>query len=250
MARVLWKLANNTDPASLASKLRQKRTSYCHEIVTAIPKPMKVLNVGGVENELRALGVVDEPAVSCTILNVYPVPTTAGNVISVVGDARNMHQFRNKEFDFAFSNSVIEHVGGYEGARQMAEEIRRVSRRYFVQTPNRNFPIEPHFLVPLFQFLPLALRAKLVQSFRLGWCPKTPDAAAAQELVASVNLLTTRQMGALFPDAVLVPEKLFGLTKSIQSVKTNVEDTAIASATEVCTGEGDFARNCADQRPT
>lgn len=57
-----------------------------------------------------------------------------------------MKQFQDNEFDAVFSNSVIEHVGDYEAQRQMANEIMRVGKRYFVQTPNFYFPIEPHIL--------------------------------------------------------------------------------------------------------
>lgn len=216
---MFWKLANNNDPNSLAAKLRQKRRTRCREIIMSIPKPMKILNVGGVESEFRAMGVIDEPGISFTVLNVYAVPTTRNNVRSVVGDARDMTQFHDQEFDFVFSNSVIEHVGDEDDIRRMAGEIRRVGRRYYVQTPNRYFPIEPHFLVPMFQFLPVWVRKRLVQNLSLGWHSRIPDPIAAEELVRSVNLLTIAQMRSLFPDGVIVAERVLGLTKSIQSIK-------------------------------
>ena len=74
-----------------------------------------------------------------------------------VGDAVDMPGISDGAFDVVFSNSVIEHVETYENQRRMAAEIRRVGRRYFVQTPNRHFPLEPHFLVPGFQLLPYPL---------------------------------------------------------------------------------------------
>jgi hypothetical protein len=60
-----------------------------------------------------------------------------------------MPQYRDKEFDIAFSNSVIEHVGNDLRIRQMADEVRRVGRNY-LQTPNYYFPLEPHFFFPFF----------------------------------------------------------------------------------------------------
>jgi hypothetical protein len=59
----------------------------------------------------------------------------------------------------------------------------------------------------------------LVQHFNLGWHLRTPDRTAAEELVRSVNLLTRKQMASLFPDSVVVDERVFGLPKSIQSIK-------------------------------
>src|SRR3954449_3086576 len=73
------------------------------------------------------------------------------NVIVVRGDATRM-PFDDGEFDVAFSNSVIEHVPP-ELQSSFAAEVARVAKRYFVQTPNRYFPIEPHYQLPLFQFL-------------------------------------------------------------------------------------------------
>ncbi|MGH7860878.1 MAG: methyltransferase domain-containing protein [Candidatus Dormibacteraceae bacterium] len=78
---------------------------------------------------------------------------------SVIGDARDLAQFQAQAFDVAFSNSVIEHVGGADDQRRMASEAMRVASHYFVQTPKHYFPIEPHFLVPGFQFMPSGLKA-------------------------------------------------------------------------------------------
>ncbi len=53
--------------------------------------------------------------------------------------------FRDGAFDWVFSNAVIEHVGDWEKQTQFAREIRRVARKgYFVATPNKWFPIDPH----------------------------------------------------------------------------------------------------------
>jgi hypothetical protein len=96
----------------------------------------------------------------------------------------------------------------------MAREVRRVGKRYFVQTPNRYFPLEPHFLFPLFQFLPLKIRTGLLQNFNLGWFAKEPDVQKARKIVESVRLLNKHEFVAMFPDASIYEEKIFGLTKS------------------------------------
>jgi SAM-dependent methyltransferase len=216
---ILWKIANNRDPASLASRLRNKRFDQCREIILSMPRPVRVLDVGGGEGEWKLMGLAGIPDVFITLLNIEPMPVAAENIVSVVGDARDLKQFRAGEFDFVFSNSVIEHVGGDQDIERMASEIRRVGNSYYIQTPNRYFPIEPHFLFPFFQFLPVALRATLVQHFKLGWSSKMPDRRAAEREVRSVNLLTRRQMTRLFPDASTVEERVLGFPKSIQSIR-------------------------------
>ena len=62
--------------------------------------------------------------------------------------------FEDDAFDVAFSNAVIEHVGGREEQRRFVAELCRVAPRVFVSTPNRWFPVETHTLVPLVHWLP------------------------------------------------------------------------------------------------
>ena len=113
-----------------------------------------------------------------------------------------------------FSNSVIEHVGDFENQMRMAEEIKGVGKRYYVQTPNRHFFIEPHFLFPYFQFLPIQMRMWLVMKFNLGWFKREPNMELAHKLLESITLLSKNELLALFPGSHLYEEKILGLTKS------------------------------------
>ena len=133
-----------------------------------------------------------------------------GNVTVEVADGTAL-PYSDSEFPIVFSSSVIEHVP--RALRPaFAAEIRRVGRRYFVQTPNRYFPIEPHYQVPLFQFLPKRTQRWLNSHFTLGWHEKGQW--------EEIDLLTARELGELFPDAVIHRERLFGLTKSLMAVRS------------------------------
>jgi SAM-dependent methyltransferase len=131
------------------------------------------------------------------------------NVEVKVADGTNL-PFGDGEFPVAFSSSVIEHIPK-DLQPAFAAEIRRVGRRYFVQTPNRYFPIEPHYQLPLFQFLPERTRRALNRRFTLGWRERGSWEEA--------NLLSAGDLRRLFPDAEIHREKLFGLTKSLMAVR-------------------------------
>lgn len=84
-------------------------------------------------------------------------------VRAVRADGRGL-PFADREFDFGFSNAVVEHVaGGRDGQRQFVHELCRVSGRVFVTTPNRWFPLEVHTLRPFVHWLPPAGRARLIR---------------------------------------------------------------------------------------
>ncbi len=160
------------------------------------------------------MGFAEGADIRVVLLNLSTVEVTFPNFTSVAGDARNMPTFRDKEYDVVFSNSVIEHVGGFDQQRQMAEEVKRVGKRYFLQTPNRSFPIEPHFYVPFFQLLPLRLKLFLVLHFAFRLFRKKPDKQEAMEEISSIRTLTKRELRELFPEASIYSEKFLGLTKS------------------------------------
>jgi SAM-dependent methyltransferase len=142
------------------------------------------------DNEITGVDLVDRPG--------YP----GANRSFVRADAREL-PFAAGEFEIAYSNSLIEHVGGPQDRERVAGELRRVGRRYFVQTPNRWFPVEPHSLLPLVHLLPRRLGRKL---WRFG---------VSDDPFDDTWLLAARDMRALFPEALIVRERVGPLTKSL-----------------------------------
>lgn len=198
----------------LAERLRRRRFRLVTSLMSRVPRPLTVLDVGGTEFFWQQVGFTADHDVRIVLLNLSKEPVTRPNFRSVVGDATNMPEFRDSEFDVVFSNSVIEHVGGYDKQRQMADEVKRVGKRYCIQTPNRHFPIEPHFLIPFLQFYPMWLQVLLTRHIDIGSFGRFPDSRAAEGYLRTLRLMTASELRALFPGARIHGEKVCGLTKS------------------------------------
>jgi hypothetical protein len=136
----------------------------------------------------------------------------------VLYDGRNV-PFPDRGFDVCFSNSVIEHVGDGDAVAFFAAEIRRLARRYYVQTPNRYFFAEPHFMCVFVHWLPMVWKRHLIRRGSVwGWVTK-PDQEIIDKTLSEIRLLTAEDMHRLFPDAVISRERAFGFTKSIIAIK-------------------------------
>ena len=147
---------------------------------------------------------------------------------AVLLDESGKLPFDDKFFDIVFCSSVIEHVTiGKEEVWEMqnedefaklslerqtflANEIRRIGRSFFVQTPNRNFIFETHSWLPFIAFLPRPMLIKSLKFFNKFWIKLT---------IPDFHLLDKNQMQNLFPDAVIVSERKFGMVKSIIAIK-------------------------------
>ena len=208
------RFADNTNERSVAAGLRRKRFRLFMEMLSKAPPPVRILDVGGRQQYWELMGFVPDAAHAVTLLNVEEAIVTQPHFASVRGDARDMRQFADGEFDIVHSNSVIEHVGDLADQQRMANEVRRVGHLYYVQTPNRHFPIEPHFVFPFFQYLPVAVRVALVQRFDLGWYRRIADPAQAKAEVTSIRLLDRNEFANLFPNATIHIEHYAGLAKS------------------------------------
>jgi hypothetical protein len=174
-----------------------------------------ILDVGGAPETWDLLDV--RPKV--TLLNM---PRTRAELAAaknwVAGDGR-MLPFRDGSFDIVFSNSVIEHVGDAESQGRFAGEIMRVGRAFWVQTPNRHFPIEQHLLTPGIHWMPKQLQEVLVSHFTI-WAllvRPTPDRRKfyLRHYLDDIRLLTEGELQALFPAAKIIRERFFGCTKSL-----------------------------------
>lgn len=212
---ILKSLGDNRSASSLATTMRKRRFAFFLSLLSTVPRPIRILDVGGTQEFWDIMGVDALGDVRVTLLNLAAPPVNAANFESVAGDARDLSRYPDSSFDVVFSNSVIEHLGpDFADQQRMADEIRRVAKRYFVQTPNRYFPLEPHFLTPGFQFYPLDLRVWLVSNFSVGWYKRIPDKAEAKREVESVSLLSRDDLRRLFPGARIYQERIVGLTKS------------------------------------
>jgi hypothetical protein len=224
MRKMLMKLVNSQQDDSLPAKQRKERYEVFKSFISQLRSPISVLDVGGTPKYWKNIGFAGEHGMKVVILNTVEEQRRSSeselsfpDLTAMVGDARDMEEFGDNGFDVVFSNSVIEHVGDYTQQRRMAEEVRRVGRKYFIQTPNRFFPIEPHFVFPFFQFLPLRLKVYLLCNFRIGawdWSREISDKQTAEERANSIRLLTERELKELFPGGSVYREKFLGLTKS------------------------------------
>lgn len=161
------------------------------------------------------------PPARITLLNTdeHAAPLARDAGFRFVGGDGCALPFAEHSFDVVFSNSVIEHVGTWERQQAFAAEARRVGRRLWVQTPAREFFIEPHLLAPFIHRLPRRWQRRLIRNFTLrGWFER-PDAAAVDAFLAEVRLLTFAEMQQLFPDCTILRERFLGLTKSYIAVR-------------------------------
>jgi ubiquinone/menaquinone biosynthesis C-methylase UbiE len=123
-------------------------------------------------------------------------------IVVVVGDAECL-PFADSVVRFTVSNSVIEHVNNPDA---MAFEVRRVSRGYFLQTPNGAFPVETHSFIPIpfYNLIPIQWIKKLLCAlFRANF-----------DYISTVRYLSEHRLVSLFPDAMVLYEKALGLKKS------------------------------------
>jgi hypothetical protein len=156
------------------------------------------------------------------VVNLEAPPSETPEWISAEqGDACALPEhLRANEYDLVFSNSVIEHVGGHERRLRFAEAVHDLAPRHWVQTPYRYFPVEPHFLFPGFQFLPVAARSGIVRRWPLVHTPPE-DRATALRVAMWVELLSKTELAYYFPHSEIRPERIAGLPKSLIAIKRN-----------------------------
>jgi hypothetical protein len=206
---------------ALTAAFRYFRSRRMHRFVAAF----------GVTAETRVLDIGGSPEIwthspvrpRLTIVNLPSAIEGAGALAEeVAGDGLAL-PFRDRAFDIAFSNSVIEHVGSREHQRQFAREVARVAASYWVETPNRGFPVEQHMMVPGLHFLPRSLQARVLRKFTVwelvAHPPAEQKAFYVQHYLNDVRLLDAGELASLFPDADISAERLFGLKKSLVALR-------------------------------
>ncbi|MFG1825517.1 class I SAM-dependent methyltransferase [Microbispora bryophytorum] len=203
-------------PDSLGAKARARRWSWFAECFPDLDR-MNVIDLGGTAGAWLRAPV--RPAHVHIVNLEKPPPDLPSWVRADVADACDLPAaIQSGTYDLVFSNAVIEHVGGHQRRQIFADTVNSLADRHWVQTPYRYFPVEPHFLFPGFQFLPLTARTEILRRWPLIHTP-TSDREAARRIVMDVELLSVTEMRHYFPGSRIRFERLAGLVKSVIAYK-------------------------------
>ena len=181
-------------------------------------EPVRVLDAGGFDDFWKTLP--EDLLARCRVtlldpgLKKPPREDADPRFAYRAGDVCDLSRWRTGEFDLAFSQGTLDHLGLYARQERFAAELRRVGRRYAVRAPNFWFPVDPDYRVPGWQYLPARLRIALVRRFRIGQIDRATCDADARRWVEETRLVTAAELRALFPDGRILRERLCGLTKS------------------------------------
>ena len=208
--------ASSDNPKSLGAKFRNRRLHDFEALFFnnfSPDQPLRILDVGGTGYFWENSALPKLKQIEIVLLNLHEEEINHPTIRSIRGDAVAMPEFEDKSFDLVFSNSVIEHVYTLENQKKMADEIMRVGNKYFIQTPNRRFPIEAHYALPYAQYMPKKFIYYILTETKMSRLNKWKPADAKQYL-EEIRLLDEAQLRQLFPQAEIYKEKLLGLVKS------------------------------------
>ncbi|MEX0768769.1 MAG: methyltransferase domain-containing protein [Microthrixaceae bacterium] len=138
-----------------------------------------------------------------TISEIGDSPSRYPGVNIVKYDGKKI-PFADGNFDFLWSNAVVEHVGGGQSQINFLREVDRVADRHFVTTPNRWFPWEVHTRLPLVHYLPKPWFDRIATKAGMGWATgdymnlmskKQFEAALLAAGISDYQIITNRFMG-------------------------------------------------------
>jgi len=184
-----------------------------------ITQDTRVLDLGGTLYWWKLAEELGLPIPQVTIVNLSPPP--AGLIPRVRwlrADARAL-PFKAGSFDVAFSNSLIEHLHTLDGQARFAAEVRRVAARWWVQTVDFRFPVEPHYIAPIIHWLPLRVRRRVIR-----WCTpwgwiEQPTPERCDEVAREIRIMHLPELRRLFPGSRIVVERFLALPKSIIAIR-------------------------------
>lgn len=119
--------------------------------------------------------------------------------------------FADKSFDIAVSFAVLEHVGDQKAQRRFISELLRVSRKVFLTTPDRSFPVEVHTFIPFLHWLPQNWHQQCLKALHLHFWADTNN----------LNLLYRKDLAALFPPEAsisITSHRTLGLSSNLIAI--------------------------------
>lgn len=200
---------------SLSARFRGTRNA---ELIRRFPAltSMTVLDLGGTHSWWEHFPISPSHV---TVVNLDAETTSSPSITTIQADACSSDLRDLGVFDLVFSNSLLEHVGGYSRRRDLAANILSMAPNHWVQTPYRYFPLEPHWVFPGHQFLPLLTRARLSEKWHWGHMQSSSFEEALEDCL-STELVSKTELRHLFPGSPIWHERILGLIKSLVAVGT------------------------------
>jgi SAM-dependent methyltransferase len=206
-------LYKNTGKIALASKLslRTRNKMFAEFMKTMLPQPEHlVLDVGVTSDEkypesnyFEKMYPYKDKVVCVGTEDGYHLEQQYPGIKYTKVYSGEPLPFGNGEFDITFSNAVIEHVGSWADQKFFVSEIVRVSKSFFITTPNRWFPVEFHTAIPLLHWFPKKVHRSILHAFGEKFWSREEN----------LNILSMREFHSLFPADVKINMsnvKLFG----------------------------------------
>ena len=201
------------DKKSLGNRFRAKRFDYFLKKIQKLDKPLRILDLGGKVNFWENRGIAGNNDYQITLLNIEIEKSEYSNIKSNIGSATDLSEFKDHSIDLVHSNSVIEHLHNFENQKKMAQEVIRVGKKHIIQTPNKYFFIEPHYLLPFFGYLPKSVKFWILTKTKLSRLKKW-DEKFAKQYIQEIRLISEKEMKILFPTSKIYFEKFLWMNKS------------------------------------
>lgn len=207
---------------STVNRFRRRRGRILRKqidaLAEALGRDITVLDVGGTPDYWDNLGT--DRIARIELLNHDATQlsrarrenTPDGLFLRKLGDARDLSAYADRSVDLVHSNSVIEHVGGWSDMQAMAQEMLRVGKSGWMQTPAWEFPIEPHFRAPFCHWFGKPLQAWLL-SLSVDPSIRRLSRPARRRRIEGINLLSKSEVRMLFPGQQILVERVI-LAKS------------------------------------
>jgi hypothetical protein len=204
---------------------REQRLKLFNDFMKGVSGHTRLVDLGGTVKFWENWGLATQPLLNVTLVNNHDrdkqyadEPIKLPNMRRLNADVLTLSAADFAEYDVIFSNSLIEHLPGRDLQRQLARAIIDSGRPYFLQTPNKRSPLDPHFprpYVPFFATYPRTVQARLLSWSALGSSSASPSYDAAITRLENYFPLTIRDVRQLFPQARIVVERPMGVPLSI-----------------------------------
>jgi len=180
----------------------------------------RILDLGGTESYVARCRCAHLAASNChiTLLNVVAPDVTDRERFTAIAEmpvaSAKMDEASSRalEFDDRACGRLGQNV-------RIRHEVRR-SRPHTWCRRRPSVPLEPHFGVPFWHWLPEPVRVALLMRRRFVTSRRQQPYPAPFCQCSICHLIDARMMAALFADGKLIRERVLGLTKSFVAMRT------------------------------